>query len=70
MSVHESRGNLAKAIKELTLRWQEARQSWDDARAVEFEEKFMRELESDLRVAATAMDQIAVLLIQARRDCE
>jgi len=70
MSVHESRGNLAKAIKELTLRWTEARQNWDDAQALDFEDKFIRELEANIRSAGSAMDQIAVLLTQARRDCE
>jgi len=70
MSVHESRGNLAKAVKELTLRWTEARQNWDDAQALDFEDKFIRELEANIRSAGSAMDQIAVLLTQARRDCE
>jgi hypothetical protein len=70
MSVHESRGNLAKAVKELTLRWAEARQNWDDAQAVDFEDKFIRELEANIRSAGSAMDQMAVVLTQARRDCE
>ena len=70
MSVHESRGNLAKALKELSLRWAEARQNWDDAQALDFEDKYMRELEANLRSAGSAMDQMAVLLTQAKRDCE
>ena len=70
MSVHESRGNLAKAMKELMLRWADTRQSWDDSRSAEFEEKYMRELEANLRSAGSAMDQMAILLSQARRDCE
>ena len=70
MSVHESRGNLAKALKELSLRWAEARRNWDDAQALDFEDKYMRELEANLRSAGSAMDQMAVLLTQAKRDCE
>ena len=31
--VGEARGTLAKAFKELTLRWNEARAAWDDAQA-------------------------------------
>jgi hypothetical protein len=70
MGMHEARGTLAKAFKELTLRWQDTRGQWDDAQAEQFEENFIRPLESDLRTAASAMDQMAILLHQARRDCE
>lgn len=70
MGMHEARGTLAKAFKELTLRWQDTRGQWDDAQAEHFEETFIRTLESDLRTAASAMDQMAILLHQARRDCE
>jgi hypothetical protein len=70
MGMHEARGTLAKAFKELTLRWQDTRGQWDDVQAEQFEENFIRPLESDLRTAASAMDQMAILLHQARRDCE
>ena len=70
MGVHESRGNLNKAMKELMNRWAETRQGWDDVRAVEFEKKYLEQLESDMRVAGSAMDQMAILLQQVRRDCE
>ena len=70
MGVHESRGNLAKAIKELMLRWSETRAVWDDARAEQFEQQYLRQLEADLRVAGSPMDQMSVMLHQARRDCE
>jgi hypothetical protein len=70
MGVHESRGNLAKAMKELMLRWQETRAGWDDVRSEEFEKQYLFELESHLRAAGTAMDTVGVLINQARRDCE
>ncbi len=70
MGVHESRGNLAKALKELNLRWQETSEVWNDAQSADFEKRYLQELESNLRTAGTAMDQIAILLSQARRDCE
>ena len=52
MGVHESRGNLAKAWKELMLRWGDARASWDDVRAEEFEKQYLLMLEGDLKAAA------------------
>jgi hypothetical protein len=69
MGVHEARGNLAKAFKELMLRWQETRGQWDDAQAEQFEETVLRTLESDLRTANSAMDQMGILLNQVKRDC-
>ena len=70
MSVHEARGTLAKAMKELTTRWAEVKGNWDDVQSRQFEETYLRNLESDLRVAAAAMDQVAQVLHQVRRDCE
>ena len=70
MGLHEARGTLAKAHKELMLRWADVRANWDDVQARQFEETYLRNLESDLRVAAAAMDQVAQTLHQVRRDCE
>lgn len=70
MGMHEARGTLAKSYKELMLRWAEVRGSWDDAQSRHFEETVLRNLESDLKSASNAMDQMAILLSQARRDCE
>ena len=70
MGVHEARGNLSKAFKELMLRWQETRAQWDDAQAEQFEETVLRDMESDLRTAHSAMDSMGILLGQVRRDCE
>ena len=70
MGVYEGRGQLARAIKDLNARWMETKASWDDANAKAFEEKFLIPLEQDLRQAVGAMDQMAVLLVQAHNDCE
>jgi hypothetical protein len=70
MGVHEARGTLAKAVKDLMLRWSETRAGWDDAQAEEFEKTVLANLPADLRAAASAMDQMSSLLHQARRDCE
>ena len=70
MGVYEGRGQLSKAIKQLTMRWTEARSSWNDAAAEHFEKKFLEPLEIDLRNAVSAMDHMATVLGQVRRDCE
>lgn len=70
MGVYEGRGQLSKALKQLQLRWAEARMSWDDAAAAYFEKRFLEPLEMDLKNAVSAMDHMATVLSQVRRDCQ
>ena len=70
MGVHEGRGQLGRALKDLNRHWLEAKGSWDDAASSAFESRFLVSLEQDLRKAVSAMDQMAVLLAQVDRDCK
>jgi hypothetical protein len=70
MGVHEGRGALARAIKDLMNRWQETRSEWDDSVAKRFEEQRLIALQQDLKSAVGAMDTMLVLLQQVRRECE
>jgi len=69
MGVYEGRGLLSKSIKELTLRWNETKMSWDDVRGREFEKRFLEPLEMDLMNAVAAMDHMAILLSQVKSAC-
>ena len=70
MGVYESRGQLAKLMKELGDKWAQTRTDWDDVVSENFEKKFLDPLEADLRNATGAMDHMAQLLSQIRRDCQ
>ena len=70
MGVYEGRGLLSKSHKQLQLRWQEAKSEWNDAASEHFEKKYLEALEADLRSATTAMDHLASVLAQVRRDCQ
>jgi hypothetical protein len=70
MGVYEGRGLLSKSLKQLQLRWQETQSGWNDAASVHFEKKYLEPLEADLRTATTAMDHLAAVLVQVRRDCQ
>jgi hypothetical protein len=70
MGVYEGRGQLSKAFQDLNLRWLDTRASWDDVVARRFEDKYLRPIGSDLKASAAAMDQMATLLAQIRRDCQ
>ena len=70
MGVYESRGQLAKLMKELDDKWGHTKMDWDDVVSQNFEKRFLVPLEADLRNATAAMDHMALLLSQIKRDCE
>lgn len=70
MGMYEGRGNLAKGMKDLLLRWQSTKQDWDDAVADSYEKTYLEPLEMALRQAIAAMDQTAASLSRVRSDCE
>ena len=70
MGVYESRGQLAKSLKDLTGRWSDTKMDWDDVVSQRFEERFLAPLDVDLRNATSAMDHMAQLLSQIRRECQ
>ena len=70
MSTTGSAGNLAGALKELSLRWQETRAHWHDVKSVEFERNYLEKLPNDVGRAAGVIEEIGKLLQKVRRDCE
>lgn len=70
MGVYEGRGQLTKAFKNLQLRWTDAKSNWDDAASKHFEETFIVPIEMDLKNAVGAMDHMAAILAQVRKDCQ
>jgi hypothetical protein len=69
MGLHEGRGQLARAIKDLMLRWGETKFAWRDAVSKEFEEEVLAPLEREVRAATSAMSQAAQVVSQIRQDC-
>jgi len=61
---------LAAVTKDLWAKWQYTRESWSDAKAAEFERKFLQELVSGVDKAVTVMDQMDQLLTKIKSDCE
>ena len=70
MGLEESRGKLGRGMRDLVNIWTGTKVHWNDENARAFEEKYLHSLEMDVKVAASAMDQMAALLSQIRRECE
>lgn len=70
MGVYESRGQIAKGMKDLLLKWQEVKMDWNDARSEAIEKEFLEPMEVNMRAAGSAMDQMAILLQRIKSECK
>jgi hypothetical protein len=70
MGLQESRGKIARSLRDLMNLWVSTQVHWSDANSEKFEEKFLRPLEMDVKIAASAMDEMAALLTTIKRQCE
>ena len=69
MSLGSSRTRLKAALKELQIRWEQARTMWDDAQSRDFEKQYLEPLEPRIRGTMTAMEKMEGILARVRRDC-
>lgn len=70
MSLPAGMARMERARKDLLDQWRRANQGWQDANAKQFEEHVIQAIDADLRQAVSAMQQMAAMVDQARRDCE
>lgn len=61
---------LAAATKDLMRRWDETKESWQDAKAAEFEQKHLFELLSGIERAVPVFDDLDKVLSRIKNDCE
>jgi hypothetical protein len=70
MSMSGSKNRLVAITKELSKRWDETKSHWRDAKAQEFEQRYMTELFANVDKTITVMDKLNEVLIKVRNDCE
>ena len=70
MSVKSTRGMLTNAVRDLNTRWSQTKNYWNDAKAREFEEKYIKPLPDALNSAASIIEELDQVLSKIRRDCE
>jgi hypothetical protein len=61
---------LVMATKELSRKWDETKESWQDAKSAEFEQKFLFDLTSGVVRAVPVFDDLDKLIARVRNDCE
>ncbi|NBV22149.1 MAG: hypothetical protein EBS05_09560 [Proteobacteria bacterium] len=70
MSLNSTRSRLVTLTKQLSLRWNETREHWQDAKSEEFEKRYLEELFSRVNVTAFSIETLDASLAKIRRDCE
>lgn len=70
MSLSANKARLGEMTKDLLARWEDTHEQWRDARAGDFETKYLRELKSDVDKAMAAMNELEKVLSKMRNDCE
>ncbi len=69
MSLSSSSIELTDGMKTLGAVWDEARMGWTDAIAEDFEQRFWTPLQAQTGDAVGAIDRLATILMQVRREC-
>ncbi len=70
MSVQGSSSGLAQAARTLTIEWENTKVHWRDAKSLEFEQKYLKDLPGQVTAAINAMEELELLLKKVRNDCE
>jgi hypothetical protein len=65
----EAEASLAAALQNLRIAWDEVRAHWRDAKCLEFEERYLKELPTRTTQAATIMTEIDKILKKVKHDC-
>ena len=70
MSVLANRARLESLTRELALQWRQTRDYWRDAKADEFEHKYLDELLAGVDKTVTVIEELEKVTSRIRRDCE
>jgi hypothetical protein len=70
MSLTADRTRLRAITKELTVRWEETKNYWKDAKSREFERQYLEALLARVDKAVVAIEKLEKVAARARSDCE
>jgi hypothetical protein len=65
-----SQNRLLGLTKELAAEWAVTKQSWNDAKSREFEQRFLDDLFAGVNQAVTNIETLERILNKIRADCE
>jgi hypothetical protein len=69
MSTTSAKAALIDAMKQLRMRWDQIKYTWQDEAARRFEREVIDPLEQPILQAAKGMEHVGELMSQVRREC-
>jgi hypothetical protein len=69
MSTSSSKSTLVDAMKQLRMRWDQIKFTWQDEAARRFEREVIDPLEQPILQAAKGMEHVGELMATVRREC-
>jgi hypothetical protein len=70
MSLAANKSLLLGASKELSLQWQQTKDTWKDSKSREFELQYLEELMTNVDKSLEIIENLDKLLTKIRNDCE
>ncbi len=70
MSSTANAARLTALTRELLIQWRLTRESWTDAKAIEFESRYLEELESALTTAVAGIEGVEGVIRRVKEDCD
>jgi broad specificity phosphatase PhoE len=70
MTISANGRALAIATKDLLLRWEETKQFWQDAKAADFEQVYLSQLQSAVDRATPVFVELVIIVTRVRSECE
>ncbi|EEF60261.1 hypothetical protein [Pedosphaera parvula] len=70
MSLSGNGVRLATLTTQLRVKWDDTKESWRDAKSIEFEKKYLDELQQSVERAVMIIEKLDKLVTKVRRDCE
>jgi hypothetical protein len=70
MSMAGSKARLVGLTKELSLKWEDTKNYWRDAKAQEFERKYLQERFLGVDKTVGIVEKLDELLKKVKQDCE
>lgn len=68
--MNASQNRLMALSRDLRAEWEDAKQYWNDAKSLEFEKRFLDELNANVNQAISSIDALERVLNKVRDDCE
>ena len=70
MNLSASKMRLTALTRELSLKWDQTKEYWKDAKSLEFQRTYLVELRASVDKTAAVIEQLDKLISKVRSDCE